>query len=99
MPFARTLLLAAIFAVTLLSVTLLSPPRAFAQVIRNAELLTESERADFRAQLADVGDSADRAKIKAEMNRIIQGRMLEQRRAARAAKKTLQARKPLAKKP
>ncbi len=44
------------------------------------DLLTPEERAAFAARLSHAADSAQRARIKSEMNRLVQQRKLERRK-------------------
>ncbi|PCI39596.1 MAG: hypothetical protein COB46_08455 [Rhodospirillaceae bacterium] len=60
---------------------------SFAQSTQNMSYLTKEERADFNKRLQRAGASADRSRVTAEMNRIIQQRRLEERKAERAKKK------------
>ena len=58
---------------------LLSGGDAYAQAAHDTSLLTKTEREHFAARLSSVYDSAQRAKVKAEMNRLIQTRRLQLR--------------------
>ena len=73
-PFIRHALLATAFV---LSGPLLGS-HAMAQSTQDMSLLTEQERKDFRERLQMTGTSAGRAKITAEMNRLVQERRMEQ---------------------
>lgn len=53
---------------------------AHAQAAHDTSLLTKEERTHYAKRLGGASDSAGRAKIKAEMNRLIQTRRLEQRK-------------------
>jgi len=64
-----------------LSLGLLGGTHAFAQAAHDTSLLTEAERTHYRALLAKSTDSAERAKVKSEMNRLIQTRRLDRRKA------------------
>jgi len=64
-----------------LSVFLLNGTNAFAQAAHDTSLLTDAERKHYRALLSKSNDSAERAKVKSEMNRLIQTRRLERRKA------------------
>jgi|GEM_PF-1406493 len=66
-----------------LSFLLLSGTNAFAQAAHDTSLLTDAERKHYRALLAKSNDSAQRAKVKSEMNRLIQTRRLELRKKAK----------------
>lgn len=54
--------------------------QAMAQSSQDMSLLSEQERAEFTRRLQHTSTSAERAKITAEMNRIVQERRLEQHR-------------------
>ena len=58
---------------------------AWAQSSQDMSLLTEQERQAFSERLQLTATSAERAKITAEMNRIVQERRLDQRREQKAA--------------
>ncbi|HEY9081655.1 hypothetical protein [Magnetovibrio sp.] len=73
--FYRSWLLTAILGFALLGGT-----NAFAQAAHDTSLLTDAERTHYRALLAKSNDSAERAKVKSEMNRLIQTRRLELRK-------------------
>lgn len=55
--------------------------QALAQSSQDMSLLTEPERVEFTRRLQHTSSSAERAKITAEMNRVVQERRLELRRA------------------
>ena len=59
---------------------LFSGTHAYAQAAHDTSLLTDVERKHYRALLAKSNDSAERAKVKSEMNRLIQTRRLERRK-------------------
>lgn len=63
-----------------LGAVLLSGANAYAQAAHDTSLLTDAERTHYRALLAKSNDSAERAKVKSEMNRLIQTRRLERRK-------------------
>jgi len=73
--FRPSWLLAAIFGLALFS-----GANAHAQAAHDTSLLTDAERTHYRALLAKSNDSAERAKVKSEMNRLIQTRRLERRK-------------------
>jgi hypothetical protein len=52
---------------------------SFAQSAQDMSLLSEQEHQDFTRRLQHTTNSADRAKITAEMNRIVQERRLDLR--------------------
>lgn len=58
---------------------------ASAQAAHDTSLLSDAERTHYRALLSKSTDSAERAKVKSEMNRLIQTRKIEQRNAPDAA--------------
>jgi len=62
---------------------------ASAQAAHDTSLLSDAERTHYRALLSKSTDSAERAKVKSEMNRLIQtrkiARKIEQRNAPDAA--------------
>lgn len=64
----------------LLGLGLLGGTHAFAQAAHDTSLLTEAERTHYRSLLAKSTDSAERAKVKSEMNRLIQTRRLDRRK-------------------
>lgn len=68
-------------------VTLSFAAPSFAQSTQNMKYLTKEERAVFSKRLQRAGASADRSKVTAEMNRIIQQRRLEERKLEREKKK------------
>ena len=72
----------ALFAAALLAGGLLTGA-AVAQSAQPMDLLSEAERRAFNQRLQDTGTSSGRAKITAEMNRLVQQRRLEQRRLER----------------
>jgi len=74
--FRPSWLLAAAFVMALFS-----GANAYAQAAHDTSLLTDVERKHYRALLAKSNDSAQRAKVKSEMNRLIQTRRLERRKA------------------
>lgn len=59
---------------------------ARAQAAHDTSLLTEAERAHYRALLSKSYDSAERSKVKSEMNRLIQTRRLELHKKKKAPK-------------
>lgn len=77
--FKRATLLAIVFcAATALG------GQAMAQSAQDMELLTEAERHTFYLRLQKATSSAERAKLTAEMNRIVQERRLDLRKQARS---------------
>lgn len=68
---------------------LLAGANASAQAAHDTGLLSDAERTHYRALLSKSTDSAERAKVKSEMNRLIQtrkiARKIEQRKAPDAA--------------
>lgn len=54
---------------------------ASAQAAHDTSLLSEAERTHYRDLLSKSNDSAERAKVKSEMNRLIQTRQIERRTA------------------
>lgn len=58
---------------------------AFAQAAHDTHVLSEAERTHYRDLLSRSNDSAERAKVKSEMNRLIQTRQIERRKAADSA--------------
>lgn len=64
-----------------LGLGLLGGTHAFAQAAHDTSLLTEAERTHYRALLSKSTDSAERAKVKSEMNRLIQTRRLDRRKS------------------
>jgi len=77
-PFKKHALLAAVFGVALLLGAQVGT-QAMAQSSQDMSLLTEQERLMFNQRLQKTSSSAERAKITAEMNRIVQERRLELR--------------------
>ena len=77
--FTKAALLAAMLGVA----TTLSG-QSMAQSAQDMELLTEAERKAFHLRLQKVTSSAERAKLTAEMNRIVQERRLDLRKQARS---------------
>lgn len=71
----------------LLSALLLSGVDAHAQSTSNADVLTQAERKHYKMRLSKSNDSAERAKVKSEMNRLIQTRRLELRKNKAPMKK------------
>jgi len=65
---------------TVFGLVLFSGANAYAQAAHDTSLLTDMERKHYRALLAKSNDSAERAKVKSEMNRLIQTRRLERRK-------------------
>lgn len=68
-----------------LGLSLLVNVGAFAQSSQDMSYLTEQEHAAFTSRLQKSTSSAERAKITAEMNRIVQERKFEAKRKAREA--------------
>lgn len=73
-PFKKHLL-----AATVLGATLLLGAEAMAQSSQDMSLLTDQERKTFSKRLQKTASSAERAKITAEMNRVVQERRLDLR--------------------
>jgi len=71
----------------LLSALLLSSGDVRAQAAADTSLLTDAERKHYRMLLSKSNDSAERAKVKSEMNRLIQTRRLELRKNKPPVKK------------
>ncbi|MFC1673779.1 hypothetical protein ACFL12_06475 [Pseudomonadota bacterium] len=67
----------------MVAATLLISTSALAQSTQDMNLLTPEERKEFSVRLQTSGDSSMRAKITAEMNRLVQQRRLELRRKQR----------------
>lgn len=81
-PFTARILFAAIIGFAFLAgAPALVVSSALAQSSQDMSLLTEQERQDFSRRLQHTASSAERAKITAEMNRVVQERRLEQRHA------------------
>lgn len=76
MSFMRTPLILACVLVSIL----MGDIEARAQAAHDTSFLSEAERKHYAARLSNANDSAQRAKVKAEMNRLIQTRRLEQRK-------------------
>jgi len=74
---------ATLLAIVLCAATALGG-QARAQSAQDMELLTEAERHSFYLRLQKTVTSAGRAKLTAEMNRIVQERRLELRQKKRA---------------
>lgn len=74
----------AAFLAIVFSVTATLSSQATAQSAQDLELLTEAERHAFYLRLQKVISSAERAKLTAEMNRIVQERRLDLRNQARS---------------
>lgn len=68
-----------IFVVFALLTALLAGGGALAQSTQNMNMLTEQERNEYTRRLQQATSSADRARITAEMNRVVQQRRLELR--------------------
>ena len=66
---------------TVFGLALFGGANAYAQAAHATSLLTDVERKHYRALLAKSNDSAQRAKVKQEMNRLIQTRRLARRKA------------------
>lgn len=64
---------------------LMGAGNALAQVAHDTRLLNEAERTHYRELLSKSTDSAERAKVKSEMNRLIQTRKMERHKAASSA--------------
>lgn len=75
----RNVVAAAFAAVLMFGAPLVATP-ALAQSSQDMSLLTEQERQAFSERLQMTASSAERAKITAEMNRIVQERRLDLRR-------------------
>jgi hypothetical protein len=73
--------------VCLLLALLVGGTNASAQAAHDTGLLSEAERTHYRALLSKSTDSAQRAKVKSEMNRLIQTRKIERRKAPDATPK------------
>lgn len=67
----------------LVAATLLISGPVLAQSTQDMELLSPEERQSYSDRLQTAGDSSGRAKITAEMNRLVQQRRLELRRKQR----------------
>jgi len=76
-PFILTIL-AAVFGGVLINTG-----DAYAQAAHDTRLLSDAERKHYNTLLSKANDSAARAKVKSEMNRLIQTRRLEQRKKKR----------------
>lgn len=61
-----------------------------AQAAHDTSLLSDAERTHYRALLSKSTDSAERAKVKSEMNRLIQTRKIERRKDPHTAPKQLE---------
>jgi len=68
----------------ILGLSLLGGANAYAQAAHDTSLLTDAERKHYRELLSRSNDSAERAKVKSEMNRLIQTRRLELRKKQHA---------------
>ncbi|OEJ69192.1 hypothetical protein [Magnetovibrio blakemorei] len=69
---------------------LMGGTNAFAQAAHDTSLLSEAERTHYRALLSKSTDSAERAQVKSEMNRLIQTRKIERRKAQDVTPKLLE---------
>ena len=77
-----------LFFTLVVTAALMMGGQALAQSSQDMSLLTEPERVEFTRRLQHTSSSAERAKITAEMNRVVQERRLDLRRAKDAKTQT-----------
>ncbi len=89
MKFASPLCAPPLGVLCLFLAVLVGAANASAQAAQDTRLLSNAERSHYRDLLSRSSDSAERAKVKSEMNRLIQTRQIERRKTPPAPPKAV----------